>query len=214
VSYRFNPPPGWPVPSTDWRPPDGWQPDPWWPPPPSGWQFWVVDAGSSTTSTHAPTAVADEPVPPYPITASLPTFEPPAVLGHPLRTPARRRSIRLWLVVGGTAFAAVLGLVITAVVVVANAGPNLADAQRECRTAFGKEFDERISGTSGTGVLATVTSIELEEARTINDGFEVNGVVHYDLTAALVPTVHGSVSLTCEAREHDGRLVTTVRNRN
>jgi hypothetical protein len=41
---RFNPPPGWPVPTLGWTPPHRWQPDPSWPPPPPGWQFWVPGA--------------------------------------------------------------------------------------------------------------------------------------------------------------------------
>jgi hypothetical protein len=40
-AYRFNPPPGWPVPPEGWVPPPNWQPDPSWPPPPMGWQLWV-----------------------------------------------------------------------------------------------------------------------------------------------------------------------------
>lgn len=41
-SYRFNPPPGWPVPP-DFRPPDGWVADPSWPTPPDGWQWWLPE---------------------------------------------------------------------------------------------------------------------------------------------------------------------------
>ncbi|SNR97055.1 T5orf172 domain-containing protein [Streptosporangium subroseum] len=42
MAYRFNSPPGWPVPPESWRPPKGWQPDPSWPPAPLGWEFWVA----------------------------------------------------------------------------------------------------------------------------------------------------------------------------
>jgi hypothetical protein len=42
-ALRFNPPPGWPVPSQGWTPPPGWQPGPSWPQAPSGWQFWIPD---------------------------------------------------------------------------------------------------------------------------------------------------------------------------
>lgn len=38
MTYRFNPPPGWPTPPPGWMPPPGWHPDPSWPPPPPGWQ--------------------------------------------------------------------------------------------------------------------------------------------------------------------------------
>lgn len=41
MEYRFNSPPGWPVPPVGWRPPEGWQPNPSWPPAPPGWEFWV-----------------------------------------------------------------------------------------------------------------------------------------------------------------------------
>lgn len=41
--FRFNTPPGWPVPPPGWTPPDGWVPDPTWPPAPQGWGFWVPD---------------------------------------------------------------------------------------------------------------------------------------------------------------------------
>ncbi|NUT36890.1 MAG: hypothetical protein HOV79_27865 [Hamadaea sp.] len=40
--WRFNPPPGWPVPPQGWVPPAGWSPDPSWPPAPAGWVFWVA----------------------------------------------------------------------------------------------------------------------------------------------------------------------------
>ncbi|TFH43894.1 MAG: hypothetical protein E4H01_11465, partial [Lysobacterales bacterium] len=40
----FNPPPGWPKPPKDWRPPAGWTPDPSWPNPPEGWQLWLPEA--------------------------------------------------------------------------------------------------------------------------------------------------------------------------
>jgi len=44
MAFRFNPPPGWPIPQPGWAPPHGWQPDPSWPPPPPGWNLWVDDA--------------------------------------------------------------------------------------------------------------------------------------------------------------------------
>lgn len=37
----FNPPPGWPKPPPNWKPPKGWAPDPSWPNPPDGWQLWI-----------------------------------------------------------------------------------------------------------------------------------------------------------------------------
>jgi hypothetical protein len=41
AGYRFNPPPGWPVPPAGWAPSPGWQPDPQWPPAPADWNFWT-----------------------------------------------------------------------------------------------------------------------------------------------------------------------------
>lgn len=40
IEYQWNPPPGWPPPPENWRPPLGWIPDPEWPPAPPGWNFW------------------------------------------------------------------------------------------------------------------------------------------------------------------------------
>lgn len=56
MSYRFNPPPGWPTPPSDWSPPEGWQPDPSWPTPPQGWQFWVEDTPAAPTTPTAPSS--------------------------------------------------------------------------------------------------------------------------------------------------------------
>lgn len=42
TKYRFNPPPGWPVPAPGWEPPAGWIPDPLWPSPPPNWSFWTT----------------------------------------------------------------------------------------------------------------------------------------------------------------------------
>jgi hypothetical protein len=44
MPQRYNPPPGWPVPSGGWRPSFDWKPDPSWPPAPPGWVFWVKEA--------------------------------------------------------------------------------------------------------------------------------------------------------------------------
>ena len=43
----FNPPPGWPRPPRDWRPPAGWTPDPSWPDPPVDWQLWLREGADS-----------------------------------------------------------------------------------------------------------------------------------------------------------------------
>ncbi|MGI5285828.1 DUF4041 domain-containing protein [Nonomuraea polychroma] len=52
--YRFNSPPGWPVPPRGWKPPQGWQPDPSWPPAPPGWEFWVPEEAPAPPAAHAP----------------------------------------------------------------------------------------------------------------------------------------------------------------
>ena len=57
---RFNPPPGWPVPQTNWQPPAGWNPDPTWPPAPAGWQFWTEDA-TPFVGQHRPPLVGGSP---------------------------------------------------------------------------------------------------------------------------------------------------------
>jgi len=44
----FNPPPGWPLPPSDWTPSADWQPDPSWPSAPVGWQFWITDDQAPT----------------------------------------------------------------------------------------------------------------------------------------------------------------------
>lgn len=47
---RFNPPPGWPTPRDDWRPPPNWTPPPDWPPVPEGWELWVpLDSDGEST---------------------------------------------------------------------------------------------------------------------------------------------------------------------
>jgi hypothetical protein len=62
MSWKFNPPPGWPAQPEGWVPPPGWVPDPSWPPPPAGWQFWVP-AGSETASPPASAAPPSAPPP-------------------------------------------------------------------------------------------------------------------------------------------------------
>jgi hypothetical protein len=139
----------------------------------------------------------------------------PPVYGQPM--PPQRR-VKPWMI--GVAAAAVLavgGAAVTAVVFTVGSGPTLEDAQRECRTAFENEFSARkarIESSSVTSsILTSVIGIELQESRKTDAGFEVNGVVRYDMTATLVPTVHDSLSLTCEARDRNSKLVTTVKNR-
>lgn len=42
MPYRFNPPPGWPVPA-GFTPDADWRPDPSWPAAPDGWEFWIAE---------------------------------------------------------------------------------------------------------------------------------------------------------------------------
>lgn len=55
---RFNPPPGWPKPPSDWVPPRGWKPHPLWPLPPPGWQLWVSDSPPSSSGGNRPDTAA------------------------------------------------------------------------------------------------------------------------------------------------------------
>ncbi|MEV4064020.1 DUF4041 domain-containing protein [Nonomuraea dietziae] len=54
TEYRFNCPPGWPVPPRSWKPPAGWQPDPSWPPAPAGWEFWVPEDAAAVPTLGVP----------------------------------------------------------------------------------------------------------------------------------------------------------------
>lgn len=58
MQYRFNPPPGWPVPAQGWTPPEDWQPDPTWPPPPADWQLWLPEQTGVDDSARRPSWAA------------------------------------------------------------------------------------------------------------------------------------------------------------
>nr|WP_306432864.1 DUF4041 domain-containing protein [Streptomyces harenosi] len=62
MTYRFNPPPGWPTPAPGWLPPPGWQPDPSWPVPP-GWQLWVPEQPTAQPAAPAPRSGATSAAP-------------------------------------------------------------------------------------------------------------------------------------------------------
>ncbi|MCU1529452.1 MAG: putative ATPase [Frondihabitans sp.] len=59
---HFNPPPGWPPVPSGWKPPAGWTPPADWAAPPAGWQLWLVDdtSGSSTAATDLEPAAESE----------------------------------------------------------------------------------------------------------------------------------------------------------
>ncbi|RPF30998.1 DUF4041 domain-containing protein [Streptomyces sp. TLI_185] len=63
TAYRFNPPPGWPVPPAGWMPPPDWRPDPSWPPLPAGWQLWVPEAEPSADAIATGATAGAFPVP-------------------------------------------------------------------------------------------------------------------------------------------------------
>lgn len=100
MSWKFNPPPGWPAQPPGWQPPPGWAPDPSWPPPPPGWQFWVTateeappaPAAGSPAAVGSPVAPASPPEPePVPAPASPPAggtvHEAPTTVGYPIMSP-------------------------------------------------------------------------------------------------------------------------------
>jgi len=88
-------------------------------------------------------------------------------------------------------------------------GPTIADAQRECRSAFADEFEARSTRVSTPSILVTVTEIEIEDSRAVDGGFEVNGVVKYVMTTAYVGSVPSSLRLSCHVKV-DGEKLSTV----
>ncbi len=54
AAWKFNTPPGWPVPPDGWQPPPGWRPDPSWPAAPADWNFWIQDTPPISNGTPAP----------------------------------------------------------------------------------------------------------------------------------------------------------------
>ncbi|MEU6791139.1 DUF4041 domain-containing protein [Nonomuraea wenchangensis] len=79
--YRFNSPPGWPVPPRGWKPPQGWQPDPSWPPAPAGWEFWVPE--------ETPTGV--------PSTPQIPERKGGGLFGGKKRLEEENAQLRQWV---------------------------------------------------------------------------------------------------------------------
>lgn len=92
MEYRFNSPPGWPVPPVGWRPPQGWQPDPAWPLAPPGWQFWVP--------VQAPPPVPVPQVPPQPVPAPAPVLPERSgggLFGGKKKLEAENAELRAWI---------------------------------------------------------------------------------------------------------------------
>lgn len=75
--WRFNPPPGWPVPPQGWVPPPGWKPEPSWPPAPVGWTFWVAATPAQPAyPARVPPPVQYHPQVPVPPGPVWPTTQP------------------------------------------------------------------------------------------------------------------------------------------
>jgi hypothetical protein len=70
-----------------------------------------------------------------------------------------------------------------------------------------------MSAVPPNDVVATLTGVELLQARRTDAGYEVDGVVRYELRTALVFSASGTVEVRCSARDTRGRLTTTVTNR-
>lgn len=142
-----------------------------------------------------------------------PTPTPPPPM-HPAPAPRRGKAVAI-----AAAVAVVLALMIGAILYAAGSfsggGLSKESAQRACRTAFGDEWKQRSTQTSGgsTDIIASVNNIEMLETAKSGDGYTVNGVVHYTLTTALVAPVEGSIDLTCTATGSDDAPTTTVDNR-
>jgi hypothetical protein len=83
MSWKFNPPPGWPEQPEGWAPPPGWTPDPNWPPPPAGWQFWVPATQAPAPASPAPPPQAAPP-PAAPPPAAPPPLQPTPAAPPPL----------------------------------------------------------------------------------------------------------------------------------
>jgi hypothetical protein len=73
VSFRLNPPPGWPPVPAGFAPLPGWQPDPSWPAPPPGWQLWLPE----DETPAAPALPFAPPFTPPPSAARLYSPHPP-----------------------------------------------------------------------------------------------------------------------------------------
>jgi hypothetical protein len=83
MSWKFNPPPGWPEQPEGWVPPPGWTPDPNWPPPPAGWQFWVPATQAPAPASPAPPPQAAPLLAAPPPAASAPAATPPLTMVPP-----------------------------------------------------------------------------------------------------------------------------------
>lgn len=195
VSWRFHPPPGWPVPDDpDWVPDRDWSPDPTWPPAPAGWEFWVRPA--------PPPPAGAVPVSPGPATPARPAT--PA-LAAPPRPGTRRRRTR-W----GFVALAVVALVPLAIV----GTPELAD-----RLISKLPEGARVLFTTDQIPVETMAVGDLDGAPiAVFEDYTTEGLVVLDLaTGKQLRTLPGSLASAIAIGEADGAAValtaagTTVR---
>lgn len=163
--------------------------------------------------TDEPTAIpaAPQPDPAPPV--------PEATAAQPVVVPAPTKNTQLYLVLGIVGAVAALFLVVALGVggwlLLRPTGPSLDDAQRECRTAFQREWDARSTKISpgSYGVVPSMTGIEMLESKKIKNGYEINGSVKYTLTGAF-NSLPGSLDLTCTATPGaNDKILTKVTNR-
>jgi hypothetical protein len=106
MPYKFNPPPGWPLPPPGWQPGPDWKPDPSWPAPPVGWSFWVDEPAAAPQAQSRP---------PVRVTATVPDLHVYQERYAPEKTAISR--VRDWTPrrkIG----VAVLGVIIVAIVAI------------------------------------------------------------------------------------------------
>jgi hypothetical protein len=137
--YRFNCPPGWPVPPPGWKPSREWKPDPSWPPAPAGWEFWVLE------ETPAPAASVRQP----------PERKGGGLFGGKKRLEEENSELRLWVErLGGMDAMRIAAM--TEALHVEHAGLQVAisDATRRLR-----EMEARVVQTEETVLLQEMGSM-------------------------------------------------------
>lgn len=113
----------------------------------------------------------------------------------------------------------VLSLMAAAYGIWLRTGPSQTDVQRQCRTAAEQEFRKRsddlaaANAASGRTVLVALAGIDTLETVKTKAGWDVNYAVRFTLTAALVPQVSSTLSLTCHGTVKDRKVTTSVVNR-
>lgn len=142
-------------------------------------------------------------------------------LGGPLPVPpSANRTHRTVITVAVVAAALLVSTAVAVGVFLAvktiGGGLSKAAAERACRTAFSREFQARNSRAqagASTTVVASVTEIALVETWQTDEGWSINGTVHYTLTTGFVAPVQDTLEFTCTATGDDDHPVTSVVNR-